>query len=305
MISTIATGGNTAFVATAFALNPGSAATFPWLSTQAPSWEMYRFHRLKFEYVSRCTTTSLGVVTLGCDYDAADAPPQSEQILSTYSGTISNNCWVPNFSIDLVPSRLHPAGPKYVRIDTLAANQDIKTYDAGNFYACTSDGPIPVSPLGKLWVEYEIEFSIPSLPPTGALSQGSLHSTASVAGITRTSIYGTSPTTLTNGNINVTFGTVTNVITFNTIGQFLVTFYQTGTVMFGGGPVLFTASTANVVGSDLQMTPVGALTCVFTARVIVTSIGQTLVPICTVHTTVFANVVTITDYNASLGSLIV
>jgi hypothetical protein len=52
----------------------------------------------------------------------------------------------------------------------LAPNLDIKTYDGGNYWI-TGDayGPTPTVKylVGKLFVEYDVEFFTPQLPPTG------------------------------------------------------------------------------------------------------------------------------------------
>lgn len=60
---------------------------------------------------------------------------------------------------------LEPGNRKYVRTTALAANLDVKTYDAGNFFVCTTDGT--AVNWGKLWVEYDVDLYVPQLPPQG------------------------------------------------------------------------------------------------------------------------------------------
>lgn len=53
----------------------------------------------------------------------------------------------------------------FVRLGPLGANQDIKTYDCGNLFVC-GDVTNPTT-VGKLIVDYDVEFFNPQLPPTG------------------------------------------------------------------------------------------------------------------------------------------
>jgi len=147
------------------ALNPGLAASFPWLATQAQAWERYRWNSIRFCYYTRTGSTTPGSVIMIPDYDAADSAPISEQIASVYEDTEEDAPWK-NISCTLRSSSLHALGPsKFVRIGSLSANQDIKTYDAGNFFLATTDGTA-VS-WGKLWVEYDVELFTPQLNPAG------------------------------------------------------------------------------------------------------------------------------------------
>lgn len=146
----------------AYSLNPGIADTFPWLSQMATLYEKYKFHKLSFHFVTRASTTDRGNVLMATDYDAADGPPQSEVVASSYEGTIEGPVWR-----DLTHNcnRAAAQGMLYVR-DAAVVGTDIKTYDVGNFFLCTLPDASSVNlALGKLWVEYEVEFKIPQLKP--------------------------------------------------------------------------------------------------------------------------------------------
>lgn len=152
--------------AQSFPLNPGMAVTFPWLSTMARCWEMYRFHKLKFEYFTRTGSQTPGSCMLIPDYDPSDPAPVSEQIASAFEDCCEDAPWK-DFNCNLSASRLNQAQPfKTVRTDTLEKNLDIKTYDSGNLFVATTDGT--AVNWGKLWVEYDVEFKIPQLPSQGA-----------------------------------------------------------------------------------------------------------------------------------------
>ena len=175
------------------AVNPGLQSSFPWLSVSAQAWEQYKFHKLRYCYYTRTGTNIPGSVLMSPDYDAADAAPASEQIQSTYDDTVEDAPWK---DICLVMKPDLMAGPMkrhYIRNGALSANSDIKLYDVANVYIGTVDGTA-VS-WGKLWVEYDVEFFIPQLPPNGGLAFGSVSGTTGTAASLITSAV------TTNGNL--------------------------------------------------------------------------------------------------------
>jgi hypothetical protein len=166
-------------VANSLPINPGMPQTFPWLATQAASWEQYRFNRLRFCYYSRCSTTVPGSVLLCPDYDASDPPPGSELIACAYRDVVEEVPWNVEFSCSLDPKGMLGLAPrKYVRVGPLDQNLDIKTYDSGTLHLCTVDGT--AVNWGKLWVEYDVELFIPQLPSLGSSLVVSQHVTATV-----------------------------------------------------------------------------------------------------------------------------
>jgi hypothetical protein len=157
-----AVNGTTSFTVSQFPLNPGLSVTFPWLATQAVAWEKYRFNRLAFCYYTRAPTSTQGSFLHVPDYDAADPAPTTETIASTYNGAVEDAVWKDSCcELDVKMFR-----ELFIRTGALAQNLDIKTYDTGNFFSCTTDAS-SASPIGKLWVEYDIELINPQLPATG------------------------------------------------------------------------------------------------------------------------------------------
>jgi hypothetical protein len=219
--------GSTAYTtALSVALNPGLSASFPWLASQAQSWERYRFNKLRFCYYTRTGSNVPGSVQMVPDYDAADAAPASEQIASTYEDVEEDAPWK-DICCELRPSALHALGPsKFIRTSALnvlgAANQDIKTYDAGNFFLNTIDGT-NVN-WGKLWVEYDVTLMTPQLPPGGGGPIAAQGITATAP--TTASMLGT-PTPVTNSSALVTVAG--EVVTFLQAGNFTVVYQVTGT----------------------------------------------------------------------------
>lgn len=139
-------------------INPGIISMFPWLSTQALGFEKYRFRKLKFSYHTRCSTSAAGSVALAIDYDASDQIPTSESQMLTYSRAVEYAPWT-NFDYVCDPKSLDRV--LFTRGGT--ANGDIRLYDIGNLLLLTTDGS--TTPWGKLFVEYEIELSIPQSNP--------------------------------------------------------------------------------------------------------------------------------------------
>lgn len=142
-----------------FAINPGLAATFPWLATQAKGWEQYRFLKLVFEYVTRASDNSTGFVLMGPDYDASDPPPATEEELSTYEDSIDFPT-KQSAQSTLDPKSMFSLGSRKFTRDVNVRGTDIKTYDAGNFYVMTA-GQGGGDKIGKLYVSYIVEFYTP------------------------------------------------------------------------------------------------------------------------------------------------
>ncbi len=151
----------------AYAINPGQATTFPWLSKQAAQWEKYRFSRLEFyfkrEVSEFATAGSAGKVIMSVDFDASDAPPTTKQQMED---TIPHVDGMPceNITLVLPQSQMNPQSnvARYVRPGGLPGNADIKTYDVGNLNIATQGIPSNTE-VGELRVRYICVFSVPVL----------------------------------------------------------------------------------------------------------------------------------------------
>jgi hypothetical protein len=153
--------GTAAFGTTAFAINPAQALSFPRLSKIAALYERYRFKRLEFYFLHDvgpyATQGQTGLVLLSVLFDAASAAPTTKvQIEATNPRVI---CMPNQNSLLRVPvKQLHPKGePLYLRPGQLPGGTDIKTYDAGNFFA-TVQGMVGTGEVGELHVRGEVEF---------------------------------------------------------------------------------------------------------------------------------------------------
>jgi hypothetical protein len=210
----------------AIALNPGVAASFPWLSNEAAGWERYRFNALRYIWVPAVGTAVAGDIIMGPDYDAADPAPYGETALSSYENTEEGNVWC-RFAAELDPANLHgDEKQKYLRFGNLAPNQDIKTYDCGNFFLYSSDDA--AAQTGKLWVEYDVTLINPQVPPGGFQASGVIASSG--GGTSNLAIFGATP--LSTGPVVLT--AAGNVLTISNVqvGQRIsVATVAVGTVM--------------------------------------------------------------------------
>lgn len=139
-------------------LNPGLAESFPWLSNVASQFEHYTIHSLGLSFVSTSATTETGVLIMSPEYDPSTADPSSETECTQVAGTVESPSWQ-SCRIQLDPKSLHPSGPKkFVRRGAVAG--DVRLSDAGKVHIATT-GQGGVRALGKIWMEYDVEFFKP------------------------------------------------------------------------------------------------------------------------------------------------
>lgn len=221
------------------ALNPGLPNVFPWLATQAQSWQRYKFKRLCFRYLARCGSSQQGSVQMVPDYDAADVAPQSEAIASNYQDVVEDAPWK-DLVCELDVAAMHPKGvEKFIRVANLAANLDVKTYDVGNFFLATTDSSAAAAPFGKLWVEYEVELITPQLNAQGiSIQQFQLYSSPTPTSASPFGNAANPPAELANSANLVVVAVASSVVTFLQAGMFLVTLQYDGTTCSVAAPVL-------------------------------------------------------------------
>jgi len=167
--------GTVAFTTTQFAVNPGQAATFPWLAIEAKQWEKYEFEKLEFylkpEVTQYTNNANSGKVILSFDSDASDPPPlnkqEAEDVMPMADGmsyqTVNLN--IPKFILQSHHDSF------YVRPGNLPGGSDIKTYDLGNLFVSTIGQGGPVPNMMELRVRYTCRLMIPILENTAAAPQ--------------------------------------------------------------------------------------------------------------------------------------
>jgi len=167
--------GTVAFTTTQFAVNPGQAATFPWLAIEAKQWEKFEFEKLEFylkpEVTQYTTNANSGKVILSFDADASDPAPlnkqEAEDVMPMADGmsyqTVNLN--IPKFILQSHHDSF------YVRPGNLPGGADIKTYDLGNLFVSTIGQGAPVPNMMELRVRYTCRLMIPILENTAAAPQ--------------------------------------------------------------------------------------------------------------------------------------
>lgn len=151
--------GNVNLTVLTFPINPGLANTFPWLSSQAVNWQQYRFRKLCFHFITRVGSNTAGTMILSPDYNPIDPVPNTEQVAMDTQDAVENVPWR-DFSCFLDVGAMHEIGPrKTVRTQNVAG--DLAAFDCGNLHVCAV-GMADGSAVGKLWVEYEIDFFVPA-----------------------------------------------------------------------------------------------------------------------------------------------
>jgi hypothetical protein len=157
------TGTGLNFLLRKFQINPGLAATFPWLSGIATQFEQYKFHKLSFSYATERPTYTPGYVLQVVDYDPADDVPTNKQQMAMFQG--ATRCAVyDNMVFDADPKQLNREKLLYLRYGNLAPNLDIKTYDAGQYLIATG-GVGDELLIGELWVDYDVDLVAPQFQP--------------------------------------------------------------------------------------------------------------------------------------------
>jgi hypothetical protein len=155
--------GSTSFtLQSTLAVNPGLAATFPWLSPQAQQWEQYICHQLHVIWVPIAPTSTAGDIMISPEYDASEPAPTTETQMVDSADTVVDSCWN-SVVCCLDPLAMKGFGPRrYVRSCAIAG--DIKTFDVAKVYVA-SNNQTGTTAIGKLYIEYDFEFFKPQNSP--------------------------------------------------------------------------------------------------------------------------------------------
>lgn len=217
--------GSVAFASVSLPINAGRDTLFTWLSELAARYEEYHFTALRMIYEPRCSTATAGSVILAVDFDALDPAPANKQDVYSYHRCSQSSAWDENcYLVD--PAILRSRGPLKTRVGAIPANADLKTYDLGNLFLCTS-GFVGTDVVGELFVEYDVVLSIPQL----ADNTQSGYSTAT-AGLSGVALFGTG--VVFNGNLDRTY-TSASTVTLNQNWEGVVSCQVNGTGLAAGG----------------------------------------------------------------------
>lgn len=147
--------GNTLYTSQ-YICNPAKSDVFPWLSSIANRYEMYRFEKLKFSYNPSCGTGNGGYVALGFDFDYYDTTP-TKQAMMNWKYSAKGATWTPQ-SLD-VSSDSRLATYRYTN-ENLSSGDKRLDY-LGNLW-CIREA-VSAGYSGDLMVEYVVHFRQPAM----------------------------------------------------------------------------------------------------------------------------------------------
>ncbi len=168
-----------------FALNPGVAQTFPWLSNIARQYEEYEFKGIVFHYIPTSgvtisgTNSSMGSVMIYTTYRATDRAPNTKlELLNEYWSNETRPDLTMAHPIECDP-RENPFQVHYVR-SNLPVGEKLM-YDIGTTYIATEGQQGTAGFLGDLWVTYEVELKKPIIASNVTDATGFYLSSAAVS----------------------------------------------------------------------------------------------------------------------------
>jgi len=211
-------------IANTIVLNPGLAASFPWLSTIAQQYQEYTWKGMVFEFVSTSgdvvasTNTALGSIMMATQYrSTAAAYLNKVQMLNEYfaSDAKPSECFC--HPIECNPKE-NPYNVQYVRSGAVPAGEDAKTYDIGTTYVATIGQQAAAVDIGELWVSYEVELRKPVISGSMDFAGEAAYFTSST-GVTTAAPFGS--TTLTGTNtLGATVTSTVLTLPVGTIGNY-------------------------------------------------------------------------------------
>lgn len=200
-----------------FYINPGQAATFPWLSQIAQNYEEYVMEGCLFEFRSMSSdalnsvNTALGTVIMATEYNSSNANFASKAEMEAYEYSMSEK---PSCSmihpIECDP-RQTPIPELYIRPGALPSGQDQRLYDLGNFQIATTGCQGTSVNLGELWVSYQVTLIKPKMYQALGLDNGYFRAAVST-GLANSTPVGTPSGQATGNNLNMTFASGTTII---------------------------------------------------------------------------------------------
>lgn len=150
-----------AFSNVSYSINPGLAASFPFLSGIAQNFELYAFDGLVYEYVPACTdsntTMATGTIVLSYDADPSDIAPLSKQLAEASEGAISSKVTIPMLMGVECKRSENVNALHYVRSGVITDVSDLRGADLGNLNVSVVGVPEASIVLGELWVTYNIK----------------------------------------------------------------------------------------------------------------------------------------------------
>lgn len=228
---------------TSFPINPGMRQTFPYLSQIAANYEQYCFSGLVFEFVSSASPyvsgSSLGTVIATSEYNPSASPFASKFAMENSNLAISTR--LDGNLMYGIECALGENAQNCYYVRQGSSSLPITTTDMASFQIATAPGAsVPTNtPLGELWVTYDVTLKRPNLDlsRTGsAQSSGSTFAAATPLGTVQSGA-------LASGicsDVAITAGNKISLPSLVSGDRFLVSlFYQVP----GGGQIVLASPT--------------------------------------------------------------
>jgi len=148
------------FTAVKFSFNPGISTSFPWLSGVATSFEKYVVKNVRFYFETSCPTIVAGTVMMAPEFNVTDPIPESKQELLEYAYATRSPIWQ-NFEVKLQSKDIMSYKDYYIRGGMVPEGNDPRLYDPFYWIVAVDGAPDSINDIGELWIEYEIELSLP------------------------------------------------------------------------------------------------------------------------------------------------
>ena len=163
-------GATSAFVNKSIPINPGLAASFPWLSQIAQNYEEYDM--IQCLYTFRTTSTDItsssgqiASVIMATQYNVNLAPFSNKTTMMEYDGAMSSKVTLNQVhGVECDDNKRSGTQSKYVRASPVD-DGELKEYDWGNFNIAVANTPLTNvnQCIGELWVSYTVRLLKPKL----------------------------------------------------------------------------------------------------------------------------------------------
>lgn len=252
-------------------INPTKSLCFPWLSSIATQYQVWKPMGICFEFKStsgdalNSVNTALGTVIMCTDYNSIQKPPQNKQQMENTQ--YATSCKPSESMIHCIE-----CDPAVMVLDHLYTNktvqqnfqQDVRFENLGNLYVATSGMQGTSVNVGEVWVTYDIALYYPIENANTALFGdhyilGTSATTSAYFGATLPSAPSSDSnlgTTLTNTSIKFPQGFVGNVMVYYQLVGGSTAFVQPTLTGTNGATVLnvLVNDTSNVGGINTTST---------------------------------------------------
>lgn len=231
------------FALGSYALNPGIAATFPWLSQIAKCFQKYEFRGLAFVFKSTAATalnstnTALGTIIGATQYSVYANDPNGKQQMLNLAGARDGKPSESN--IYPVECSRKDSLTKNLLVRTGVVSDDMQKYDAGKFHLARI-GSQAAAVVGELHVCYDIVLRQPAQPQAPA----GHYWIADATDAKDATPFGTQ--VKVSGNLDITSTSTVLTIGAGPIAVYLLNVYWVGSVATITYPTITLANCAGV-----------------------------------------------------------